>query len=126
MQVKNSEVLDIWLRIAADERVSRRGDALAGRGITVDALATMWALEVGKPSLPGLALADLLIEFGNLIDRLAELWRSSDDDSVPRLMFEDRLEDLVVAMESWLVARQDTWASSSRGGGRRRWFPGTC
>ncbi|QRP49484.1 hypothetical protein [Amycolatopsis sp. FDAARGOS 1241] len=60
---------------------------------------------MGKPSLPGLELAGVLIEFGNLIDRLAGLWRSFGEGSLPRTTFDDQFEDVVVALESWLAAR---------------------
>lgn len=105
MFVRNSQVLGVCHQMVADKRVSLRAVALAGRGITAGALNTVWTLDVGKPSLSGEELADALIEFGELVAALVELWRRFQAEEIPEPHFEERLEAIVVDMERWLTER---------------------
>ncbi|MFI5825061.1 hypothetical protein ACIA8I_39265 [Streptomyces rishiriensis] len=70
-----------------------------GRGITADAAATRWALEVGKPHLDGFTLADKLISRGELEDQLVELWQAYGHGRVDKAAFEARLAEIVEATE---------------------------
>ena len=91
----------MFLAIAADRRVGFTVVELAGRGITADAGRTRWVLEVAKPSLDGLTLADKLIELGEYEDQLVELWRAHEGGEVDPADFDTRLAEIVVAMEKW-------------------------
>ncbi|WP_329249335.1 hypothetical protein OG417_02955 [Actinoallomurus sp. NBC_01490] len=98
---RNSVSLGVFLGVASHPRVPFRVVELAGRGITADAAATRWMLEVGKPSLDGLTLADKVIEFGEWEERLVDLWRGFRSGDVEAAVFETCLAEIVTAMEDW-------------------------
>ena len=102
MAVRNSEALEVLLQVAADSRVSWRAVELAGRGIAADAAGVIWVMSVGKRSLGGEELADLLIEQGDLVDVLADSWRSFDGGEITGADFEMRLEGFVLGFEGWI------------------------
>lgn len=101
MAVRNSVSLGVFHAMAASAEVSLTVVELAGRGITADAAATRWVLEVGKPHLDGCTLADRLISRGELEDRLVELWRAHGRKEVGAADFEARLTEIVEAVERW-------------------------
>ncbi|MDV9192931.1 hypothetical protein R6L23_32785 [Streptomyces sp. SR27] len=101
MAARNSEALDVLLRIAGDNRVSWQAVKTAGRGISADASATLWMLDEGKASTPGLELVDLLLRQGELVDELVELWSTFDGGGVTPADFEARLDGVVAALERW-------------------------
>ncbi|MCO5967917.1 hypothetical protein [Actinoallomurus soli] len=98
---RNSVALGVFLGVASHPRVPFTVVELAGRGITADAAATRWMLEVGKPSLDGLTLANKVIEFGEWEERLIDLWRAFRSGDVETALFETRLAEIVTAMEEW-------------------------
>jgi hypothetical protein len=104
MATRNSEALDVFLKVAADSRVSWRTVELAGRGISADAASAIWVASVGKGSLSGDELADLLTEMGDLADQLVETWRSFEVGELFAEDFEGRLELVVVGLEK-LICR---------------------
>lgn len=99
--VRNSVSLGVFLAVAAHPGVPFSVVELAGRGITADAAANRWVLEVGKPSLDGFTLSDKLIDFGGREDRLVELWQEYGAGEVDVAAFESRLAEIVTAMETW-------------------------
>ncbi|MCX4679091.1 hypothetical protein OG413_27945 [Streptomyces sp. NBC_01433] len=99
--VRNSVSLGVFLAVAAHPGVPFRVVELAGRGITADAAASRWVLEVGKSSLDGFALADKLIDFGEREDQLVGLWQGYGAGEVGVVAFESRLAEIVAAMETW-------------------------
>lgn len=99
--VRNSVSLGVFLAVAAHPGVPFGIVELAGRGITADAAASRWVLEVGKPSLDGFALADKLIDFGEREDQLVGLWQEYRAGEVGVVDFESRLAEIVAAMETW-------------------------
>ncbi|WUT00101.1 CesT family type III secretion system chaperone [Streptomyces sp. NBC_00708] len=99
--VRNSVSLGVFLAVAAHPKVPFSVVELAGRGITADAAASRWVLEVGKPSLDGFALADKLIDSGEREDQLVELWQEYETGEVNAAAFETRLAEIVAAMEKW-------------------------
>lgn len=101
MAVRNSVSLGVFLAVAASSRVPLTVVELAGRGITADAAATRWVLEVGKPRLDGFTLADRLISSGDLEDQLVELWQAYGHGGVDAAAFEARLAEIVEAIERW-------------------------
>ncbi|MEW1697402.1 hypothetical protein [Streptomyces sp. NPDC091278] len=101
MTARNSEALDVLLRIAGDGRVSWQAVKAAGRGISADAAGTLWMLAEGKASTPGPELVELLMRQGDLIDELVELWRGFDGGDIGSADFDVRLEDVVAALERW-------------------------
>lgn len=101
MAVRNSVSLGVFLAVAASSRVPFTVVELAGRGITADAAATRWVLEVGKPHLDGFTLADKLISRGELEDQLVELWQAYGHGRVDTAAFEARLAEIVEAIEGW-------------------------
>jgi hypothetical protein len=101
MAARNSEALDVLLRIAGDSRVTWRAVEIAGRGISADAAATLWMLADGKASTPGLELADMLMRQGELVDELVELWELFGREGTTSADFEARLEKIVEALERW-------------------------
>ena len=101
MAVRNSEALEVFLAVAAEARVPFTTVELVGRGITASAAATRWVLEVGKPQLDGFALADKLIDLGDLEERLVELWQAYRNGEAEAAAFEVGLAEVVVAMEDW-------------------------
>jgi hypothetical protein len=109
--VRNSEALGVLLAVVAEGRVRFSTVELAGRGITAGAAATRWMLEVGKRSLPGAALADKLIYFAELTDRLVELWHAYQDGALDLDSFEADLAEVVVAMENWPIHSQGSESS---------------
>ncbi|MEU1439359.1 hypothetical protein ABZ438_35600 [Streptomyces sp. NPDC005786] len=102
--VRNSVSLGVFLAVAAHPKVPFSVVELAGRGITADAAANRWVLEVGKLSLDGLALADKIINFGEREDELAELWQEYGTGEVDAAAFETGLAEIVAAMEQWSSA----------------------
>jgi hypothetical protein len=101
MAIRNSEALDVLIRVAADSRVSWRAVELAGRGISADAAGTIWVMDSGKKSLSGDAFADLLMAQVELVDELADTWRLFDEQDISLKEFEERLESIVVRFEEW-------------------------
>ncbi|MGW7171187.1 hypothetical protein ACWGH3_39245 [Streptomyces sp. NPDC054884] len=101
MAARNSEALDVLLRIAGDDRVTWRAVKIAGRGISADAAATLWMLADGKESTPGLELADKLMRQGELVDELVELWELFGRGETASADFEAGLEEIVRALERW-------------------------
>ncbi|MER7667385.1 hypothetical protein ABTY61_02830 [Kitasatospora sp. NPDC096128] len=99
--VRNSVSLGVFLAVAAHPRVPFSVVELAGRGITADAAANRWVLEVGKPSPDGFTLADKIIDFGEREDQLVELWQAYGAGAVDAAAFEARLMEIVAAMEKW-------------------------
>ena len=67
MVARNSEALDVFLKVAANSRVSWRAVELAGRGISADAAGVVWMISKGKRSLSGEELSDLLMKQGDLV-----------------------------------------------------------
>jgi hypothetical protein len=106
MAVKNSEALEVFLKVAADSRVSWQVVELAGRGISADAAGVLWVLSVGKSETEGEELADLLMEQGELVDTLGEAWRGFDSGSIPEEDFELRLRSVVTNFEEWVARRR--------------------
>ncbi|MEV8069767.1 hypothetical protein AB0P32_27260 [Streptomyces sp. NPDC085995] len=102
MAARNSEALDVFLRVAADSRVSWRTVELAGRGISADAASVMWVISEGKSSLSGEELSDLLIEQSDLVDALAESWKSFESGEISDADFEAQLERFVIGLEGWI------------------------
>ncbi|MCX4550501.1 MULTISPECIES: hypothetical protein [unclassified Streptomyces] len=102
MAARNSEALDVFLKVAADSRVSWRTVEFAGRGISADAASVVWMLSRGKHSRSGEELADLLMGQIDLIDSLIELWRSFDSGELSEANFEDQLETIVLGLEEWI------------------------
>ncbi|WP_159392481.1 hypothetical protein [Streptomyces niveus] len=102
MAARNSEVLDVFLKVAADSRVSWRAVELAGRGISADAAGVVWVTSKGKHSLGGEDLSDLLMKQGELVDSLSEVWRSFDSGELSGADFEDQLETVVLGLEEWI------------------------
>ncbi|MEV5605969.1 hypothetical protein AB0L33_31490 [Streptomyces sp. NPDC052299] len=103
MATRNSEALDIFLKVAADSRVSWRAVELAGRGISTDAASVVWMISKGKHSLSGEELSDLLMRQGDLIDSLSGVWRSFDGGELSSADFDDRLEAVVLGLEEWIA-----------------------
>ncbi|GHB02934.1 hypothetical protein GCM10010330_66400 [Streptomyces tendae] len=103
MVARNSEGLDVFLKVAADSRLSWRAVQLAGRGISADAAGVVWAISRGKHSLSGEELSDLLMEQGDLVDSLSEGWRSFDTGELASADFEDQLEAIVAGLEAWIL-----------------------
>ncbi|GGW13139.1 hypothetical protein ABZ771_23040 [Streptomyces globisporus] len=102
MAARNSEALDVFLRVAADSRVSWRTVEIAGRGISADAASATWVISEGKDSLSGEELSDLLIEQSDLVDKLTESWRSFEIEEISGAEFEMHLERIVVGLEGWI------------------------
>lgn len=102
MATRNSEALDVFLKVAADSRVSWRAVELAGRGISTDAAGVVWVISKGKHSLSGEELSDLLMKQGDLVDSLSEIWRSFDRGELSNADFEDQLEAVVLGLEEWI------------------------
>jgi len=102
MVARNSEALDVFLKVAANSRVSWRAVELAGRGISADAAGVVWMISKGKRSLSGEELSDLLMKQGDLVDSLSEVWRSFDSGELSSADFEDQLEAVVLRLEEWI------------------------
>ncbi|WP_181509189.1 MULTISPECIES: hypothetical protein [unclassified Streptomyces] len=102
MAARNSEALDVFVKVAADSRVSWRAVELAGRGISADAAGVVWVISKGKYSLSGEELSDLLVKQGDLVDSLSEAWRSFDGGELSGADFEDQLAAVVRALEEWI------------------------
>lgn len=102
MAARNSEALDVFLRVAADSRISWRAVELAGRGISADAASVTWVISEGKRSLSGEELSDLLIEQSVLVDALVESWRSFENGEISGAEFETHLEGVVTGFEGWI------------------------
>lgn len=96
---RNSVSLGVLLAVAAHREVSFSVVQLAGRGITADAAASRWVLEVGKPSPGGFTRSDKMIEFGELEDELVGLWQEYGTGEVDVVAFEARVAEIVEAME---------------------------
>lgn len=107
MAVRNSVFLGVFLAVAAHPKVPFTVVELAGRGITADAAANRWVLEVGKPSLDGFTLADKLIDLGEREDQLVDLWQALGNGEVSAAAFETRLAEIVAAMEKWPSVPED-------------------
>lgn len=105
--VRNSVSLAVFLAVAADPGVPFRVVELAGRGITADAAASRWLLEVGKSSLDGFALADKLIDLGEREDQLVGLWQEYGAGEVGVVAFESRLAEIVTVMETWMPVQMN-------------------
>ncbi|MFI9363124.1 hypothetical protein ACIG5E_19025 [Kitasatospora sp. NPDC053057] len=103
MAARNSEALDVLLRVAADPRVSWRTVELAGRGISADAASAGWVMSEGKHALSGEDMSDLLIEQGDLVDALAESWQSFETGTISGADFETALERVVLGFEDWMA-----------------------
>ncbi|MGI5171130.1 hypothetical protein ACQEU3_42935 [Spirillospora sp. CA-253888] len=101
MLIGNSQALTVLLAIAADSRVTWKGVELAGRGIAANARSTSWVVSVGKKTLDGLVLGDLIIEKAELIEALDDAWRLFDSGEIDAGEFEARLEALIDGLESW-------------------------
>ncbi|MFI1169959.1 hypothetical protein [Streptomyces melanogenes] len=115
MAVRNSVFLGVFLAVAAHPKVPFTIVELAGRGITADAAANRWGLEVGKPSLDGFTLAEKLIDLGEREDQLVDLWQAYESGEVDAAAFETRLAVIVAAMEKWtLVPEKPVEDYSSR------------
>jgi hypothetical protein len=99
---RSSEALGIFLRVAADERLSWHAVELAGKGISADAASTLWVLSDGKSSRGGEELSELLIEQGELVDVLTEAWQSFDSGDLSVADFEVQLQVVVTGFEEWL------------------------
>ncbi|WP_327286783.1 hypothetical protein [Streptomyces sp. NBC_01198] len=99
--VRNSASLNVFLAVAAHPGMPFGIVELAGRGITADAAASRWVLEVGKLSLDGFALADKLIDFGEREHHLVGLWQESRAGEIGVVTFESRLAEIVAATETW-------------------------
>ncbi|MFE7574719.1 hypothetical protein ACFU5Z_08280 [Streptomyces sp. NPDC057521] len=123
MAVRNSVSLGVFLAVAASSKVPLTVVELAGRGITADAAATRWVLEVGKPHLDGFTLADKLISRGELEDQLVELWQAYGHGGVDAAAFGARLAAIVEAIEEWSSAPVGP-AEASSGHLRRVLGPG--
>ncbi|MFC5745339.1 hypothetical protein [Actinomadura rugatobispora] len=95
-------MLDCLLRIAADERVSWKSLALAGRGITAEAKAREWVLLVGKPTFDGVELANLLIHRGKLHEDLMKAWNCLNSQEIDEVAFMNRMKAIVEALERWI------------------------
>ncbi|MEV7360148.1 hypothetical protein [Kitasatospora sp. NPDC091276] len=102
MAARNSEALDVFLRVAADSRVSWHTVELAGRGISADAASVTWVISEGKRSLGGEELSDLLIEQSDLVDTLVEAWQSFESGEISGADFEVYLERVVIGLEGWI------------------------
>ncbi|MEU5090225.1 hypothetical protein [Streptomyces sp. NPDC021356] len=102
MAARNSEALDVFLKVAADPRVSWRAVELAGRGISADAASVVWVISTGKHSLSGEELSDLLMKQSDLIDVLSEVWRSFDSGELSSADFENQLKAVVLGLEEWI------------------------
>lgn len=102
MTARNSEALDVFLRVAADPRVSWRTIELAGRGISADAAGVVWVISKGKHLLGGEELSDLLMGQSDLVDSLTEVWRSFDSGRLSGADFEAQLEVVVLGLEDWI------------------------
>ncbi|MEU2251285.1 hypothetical protein [Streptomyces sp. NPDC019224] len=102
MAARNSEALDVLLKVAADPRVSWRTVELAGRGISADAAGVVWVLSEGKHSMSGEELSDLLMGQGDLIDYLTETWRSFESGHISSKDLEVQLERVVLGLEEWI------------------------
>ncbi|WP_285573165.1 hypothetical protein [Streptomyces sp. RTGN2] len=105
--MRNSVSLAVFLAVAADPGVPFRVVELAGRGITADAAASRWLLEVGKSSLDGFALADKLIDLGEREDQLVGLWQEYGAGEVGVVAFESRLAEIVTVMETWMPVQMN-------------------
>lgn len=114
MAIRNSVSLGVFLVVAASPRVPLTVVALAGRGITAEAAAVRWVLEVGKPHLDGFALADKLISHGELEDRLVELWQAFEHGEVDAAAFEVGLAEIVEAVETWPSVPPDSMPTVPR------------
>ena len=101
LAVRNSVSLGVFLAVAADPKVPFSVVELAGRGVTADAAATRWVLEVGKPSLDAFTLGDKLIERAEWEDRLVGLWQEHGRGEVAMADFQVRLAEIVHATERW-------------------------
>ncbi|MFH8881171.1 hypothetical protein [Streptomyces californicus] len=102
MTARNSEALDMLLKVAADPRVSWRTVELAGRGISADAAGVVWVLAEGKHSMGGEELFVLLMGKGDLMDSLTEAWRSFESGDISSKALEVRLERVVLGLEDWI------------------------
>jgi hypothetical protein len=102
MAARNSEALEVFLRVAADLRVSWRTVELAGRGISADAAGVTWVISRGKGTLSGEDLSDLLIEQGDLVDELVESWSSFEGGKISPEDLEMRVESAVLKLEGWV------------------------
>jgi hypothetical protein len=102
MAVRNSEALDIFLKVAADSRVSWRTVEFAGRGISADAAGVVWVISEGKGVLSGEGLSDFLIEQADLVDSLIEMWRYFDSGELSSADFEMRIERVIIRFEKWM------------------------
>ncbi|WP_157862312.1 hypothetical protein [Wenjunlia vitaminophila] len=103
MTARNSEALDVFLKVAADPRVSWRTIELAGRGISADAAGVVWVISKGKHLLSGEELSDLLMGQSDLVDSLTEVWRSFDSGRLSVADFEAQLEAVVLGLEDWIL-----------------------
>lgn len=103
MATRNSEALEVFLRIAADPRVSWRAVELAGRGISADAAGVTWVISEGKRSLSGEGLADLLVEQSEQVDELVECWRAFEEGAISPEDLEGYVESVVLKLEGWFV-----------------------
>ncbi|WP_330240280.1 hypothetical protein [Streptomyces sp. NBC_00525] len=102
MAARNSEALEVFLKVAADSRVSWRAVELAGRGISADAAGVVWVISKGKDLLSGEDFYVLLMRKSDLIDSLSESWRSFDSGELSSADFEDQLEAVVLELEGWI------------------------
>lgn len=102
MAARNSEALDVFLKVAGDSRVSWSAVGLAGRGITADAESVVWVLSQGKSSLRGEKLSDLLLEQSHMVEELVEAWRSFEMETLSNADFEVRLDRVVRGLEEWV------------------------
>ncbi|MCX4631683.1 hypothetical protein [Streptomyces sp. NBC_01443] len=102
MNARNSEALDVLLRVAADSRVSWRAVQLAGGGISAEAAGVMWMLSDGKKALGAEELSGLLMDQIDLVDELTGIWRAFDSGETSLADFEARLEVVISGFEAWL------------------------
>lgn len=99
MAARNSEALEVFLRVAADSRVSWRTVEFAGRGISADAVSVMWVASEGKRSLSGEELSDLLVRQSGLVDELVESWRAFESEEISSEDLEGRVKSVVLKLE---------------------------
>jgi hypothetical protein len=98
---QESAALGVFLALAAAPDVSFGVVELAGRGITADATATRWTLDIGAPTVDDAALADKLAGLRVLDDQLVRLWHAFRSRAVPLAVLESDLERIVIELETW-------------------------
>ncbi|MBB4693814.1 hypothetical protein [Paractinoplanes abujensis] len=108
--VRNSELLGILVAIVQGPQGRLQAVELAGRGLAAAARCDL-AVMADKHSVytepepvlieRSLAFADRAVELGEIIDGLADLWRSRRTGEIGDPAFEAALGDLVRRIEEW-------------------------